>query len=157
MHKKAIIIIFILAFVGSIYVSAQQAAVPVNVSSGSLRIGENAIFISDQKPANTVAVGFAYLADSGYVAIHQIKSDGSPGVFLGTSGVLSRGETSSFFIGLSRRSINGEELLAMLHRDNGDGAFDAAQDLPVKDTGGNVIMMKFLVSDTAEQPGAVSF
>jgi len=120
-----------------------------------LLVGDNAIFVSDAMPAASVKVGFAVLAEGGYVVIHK-DNEGKPGAIIGNSDVLSQGESRDLEVMLSRESVDGETLYAMLHSDNGDGAFNPAEDKPIKDDQGNVVFMKFQVSSSAEEPGAVS-
>ena len=120
-----------------------------------LLIGNNAIYVSSVKPATNIKVGFAVLAGGGYVVIHE-DSKGSPGAIIGSSDRLSPGENRGFDIALSRESVDGETFHAMLHSDNGDGIFNAVDDFPVKDSQGNIILMKFQISNRAEEPEAIS-
>lgn len=164
MNKKRgsaaiIIIVIILAAVVAYFLYFRSPAVEPISDSGDtgapLLVGDNAIYVSDAKPAATVMVGFAVLADGGYVVIHE-DSDGKPGAIVGNSDILSQGENKDFEAALSRESIDGETLYAMIHSDNGDGEFNPAEDLPIKDDQENVVLMKFQVSESAEEPGAVS-
>ena len=73
----------------------------------------------------------------------------------------SVGSTSQLLIGdnempLSRESVDGEVLYAMLHFDNGDGVFNPAEDSPIIDDQGNIILMRFQVSESATEPDAIS-
>jgi len=120
-----------------------------------LLVGNNAIFVSDAKPATRVKIGFAILAGGGYVVIHE-ESGGKPGAIVGNSNTLPQGERRDFEATLSRESVDGETLYAMLHSDNGDGAFNAADDPPIRDDQGNIVLMKFQVSSSAEESGAIS-
>ncbi len=122
-----------------------------------LVIGNNAIYVADQAPAQAVLVAVVRLEQTGLVVIHEDKS-GQPGQILGTSAVLSAGETKNLTpIKLSRLTKDGETLYAMLHLDDGDGVFDPAKDRPVFGSlGDNPIMMIFTVSLDATEPGAVN-
>ena len=122
-----------------------------------LRVGENAIYVADQMPAaaETVMIGFVDLVEVGWVVIHE-NNEGKPGTIMGNSDFLSSGETRDFSINLTRASVDGEQLFAMPHKDNGDGVFNAVDDTPVIDEEGNVMFMKFFISIDAEEPSAVN-
>lgn len=128
---------------------------PVDENSNALRVEENAIYAPDQKPANEVVIGLAVLKDGGYVVIHE-ESDGKPGVIVGTSALLEAGSHNNLGVGLSRSSANGEGLFAMLHKDNGDGVFSAENDVPITGSTGDIIMMRFLIDETADAPPAIT-
>lgn len=126
------------------------------VTTGSMRVGKNALYVSDQMPGNMVVVEFVNFAENGFVVVHESKV-GKPGVILGKSALVPAGGDQKITISLSRVSRDGEELVAMLHRDDGDGVFDAAKDAPVKDDTGNTIMMPFSISRDAVAPDAASW
>lgn len=124
--------------------------------SQGLRVGNNAIYVPEQPPGSHVTIGFVVLAQPGFVVIHEDRDD-APGAIVGASSLLMAGETQKIgSIVLSREMQEGEEQYAMLHVDNGDGAFDAATDLPVKDERENIIMMQFAVDRDASEPGEIS-
>jgi len=120
-----------------------------------LLVGNNAIYVSDTKSDTRVNVDFAIFAKDGYVVIHE-NNGGIPGAILGNSNSLSVGESRSFQVPLSRKSVDGEILYAMLHSDNGDGEFNPADDLPIRDDKGNIIFMGFQISNDAIEPGVIS-
>lgn len=120
-----------------------------------LLVGSNAIYVSDVKPSASVKVGFATLTGGGYVVVHEDR-EGKPGAIIGNSDILPQGESRDFGVTLSRESVDTETLYAMLHSDNGDGIFNPSEDSPIKDDQGNVVLMKFQVSNSAEEAGAVS-
>lgn len=124
----------------------------VKLPFSSMRVAGNAIYVSDQKPLSEIRVGFAVMAEGGYVVIHDDEE--GPGRILGRSGYLPPGETQNFYITLSAKLPPGY-YYAMLHSDNGDGRFNLAEDGPIKDEQGNVMMMRFLVSEEAENGGAI--
>ena len=140
--------------------STEEEATP---ESTLLRVGENAIFVADQMPAETVMISFVDLAEVGWVVIHE-NNEGKPGIIMGNSDFLSSDETRDFSINLIRASVDSEQLFAMLHKDNGDGIFNAAEDTPVIDVDdtpvieeeGKVMFMKFFISVDAEEPSAVN-
>ena len=124
-------------------------------TAAPLLVGDNAIYVSNVKPSASVKVGFAIFAGGGYVVVHEDR-EGKPGAIIGNSNILPQGESRDFGVTLSRESIDTETLYAMLHSDNGDGIFNPAEDPPIKDDRGNVVLMKFQVSNSAEEAGVIS-
>ena len=147
----AIAIGAIVLFIRPTQVEEDQTGSPLS----GLLVGSNAIYAADQQPGDTVSISMAVLQTSGYVVIHEDK-DGAPGAILGSSKVLTQGQSTDVSISLSRTSQDGEILYAMLHVDDGDGTFDPTQDGPVKDDQGNIILMTFNISSTAKEPGVIS-
>ncbi len=151
-----LIIIIILVLAGYFALRGNNLAEePTGNTISPLIIGDNAIFAPDQKPGSDVNIGLAVFGEEGYVVIHE-DSNGAPGKIIGSSELMMVGESQNVEIELSRLSRNGENLFAMLHKDNGDGSFNPAEDAPVVDETGNIILMRFLISEEATEPGAVS-
>lgn len=126
----------------------ESGAASEETSSGALA-GDNAVAASEQQPGSTAVVSMVVLAEPGYVVIHETNENGGPGAILGASAFLPAGTSNSVEIELSRASKDGEQLVAMLHTDNGDGEFGAADDTPVSENG-NIIMMHFTTSADAD-------
>lgn len=124
---------------------SEDAGLDNNSASSGALVGENAIYVPDQEPDDSVTAGLVVLAEPGFVVIHEADANGNPGAILGASTVLSVGESRNVEITLNRASVDGETLMAMLHRDNGDSAFDAGEDAPVVENDA-VVMMSFSVS-----------
>ena len=124
-------------------------------TTSGLRIGANAVYVPDQRPGDNITVGFADIADGGYVVIHEVIEGKLAGI-VGSRTFLESGESQNISVTLSRESVEGEELIAMLHNDNGDNIFNATDDAPVRDEAGNIVLMRFTVSENAEAPGAIS-
>lgn len=120
------------------------------------RIGRDVIYVADQKPGTELTVNIVTLSANGYVVIHEAAEDGSPGDIIGNTLLLDQGDHNNIEAALNRASQEGEGLMAMLHADNGDGVFDPVEDLPIKDDQDNIVLMKFQVSSSAEEPGAIS-
>lgn len=126
-----------------------------NREAAGLVVGRNAIYVPDQAPSQRIAIAVVYLERGGFVVIHE-DNDGSPGSVLGVSGVLGDGETGNLSVALARPSRNDEALYAMLHLDDGDGAFDATEDAPAQnDVDGGPIMMMFVVHEDFTEPSDV--
>ena len=105
---------------------------------------KNLVLVSDYTAGKTVTVARVVLEKPGYVMIHEDAS-GKPGAIIGTSTLLSAGESTDVVVNLKRAGKDEEVLYAMLHMDDGDGKFVATTDLPVTDSQGNVVMMNFIV------------
>lgn len=158
MNKYILIVGIIVIVIGAIVLFVRPTQVEEDQTgspaSGFL-VGSNAIYVADQQPGDIVSISMAVLQTSGYVVIHEDK-DGVLGAILGSSKVLTQGQSTDVNISLSRISQDGEILYAMLHVDDGDGVFDLTQDEPVKNDQGNIILMAFNISLTAKEPGAIS-
>ena len=94
------------------------------------------------------------------MVIHEAK-DARVGGVIGESDLLAAGEAKKLPpILLSRKTLDGETLFAMLHRDNGDKTFNPQDDVPITDTDSEsnpFIMMQFMIDKEAvDEPGAVS-
>lgn len=155
--NKAFIIILVLLIVGFgaffLYRTPTEEIAPT--VTNSLIVGENAIYVSDQKPAAAVNIGFAILAEDGFVVVHE-DNGGKPGAIIGNSVFLLVGDTRNFSVNLSRVAVDNEYLFAMFHKDSGDGVFNPVEDVPVRDDQGNVVLMRFLISNIAEEPGVIN-
>lgn len=120
-----------------------------------MRIGKNLILVLDQKPGNSVHINQVIIEKNGYLSIHEDKNGGF-GDIIGTSTLLPEGSSQNFDIILNKTMSNGQKFYAMLHADDGDGVFDPAKDLPLKDEQGNIMHGIFYVSTNAGEPGAIS-
>lgn len=115
-------------------------------------IGENAVFVSDQRPGNRVEISLAVLKDPGYVAIHRVDENGSPGRIIGNSSIIE-GTQRNIIINLSENIEDGAELFAMLHDDDGDAVFEfPGSDAPIRDVNEDILMMRFTVRENAQFP-----
>ena len=112
---------------------------------------EDSIFVANQKPGRFVNVGRATLSKKGYVAIHQEEA-GAPGAIIGFSSLLNAVESRNFSVTLNRKSVAGESFYAMIHWDNNNGAFNPSEDAAAKDKSGNMVMAKFMISESASEP-----
>ena len=105
----------------------------------------NRIVLSDQYPGNVVYVSSVQSANGAWVEIHK-DNNGQPGAYIGSAWV-DKG-IAPVKVTLTEKMVNGGLYYAMLHSDNGDKKFDAAKDLPLKDSRGNIIMKAFRASTT---------
>ncbi|MBI5457019.1 hypothetical protein HY969_04760 [Candidatus Kaiserbacteria bacterium] len=131
---------------------SRQATTDVGANEGSeetvsgMRAEENMVVVMEQKPGNIIVGSVIYLAAPGYLVIHE-DNNGEPGAILGSSTLLSAGESAGVEVALSRASKDGETLHAMLHFEKGANAtFFAAEDTPVPSRLGGPISGWFEIS-----------
>lgn len=134
--------------------SAEEMANMTPPASSGMLAEENAVMVSDQRPGTTVS-GMVVLAAPGYLVIHADNS-GKPGAVLGSSALLRAGENANVKVALSRASRDGEVLYAMLHTDDGDGAFSASSDALVQSRLGGPIQGMFETSSSASADTPIS-
>lgn len=120
--------------------------IPVVDTSGGSTNEVNRIVMADQYPGNVVYVSSVQLANDGFVVIHA-NNNGQPGAVLG-SAFLAKGVNPAR-ITLTSPMVDGSSYFAVLYSDNGDKSFNASQDLPIKDSRGNIIMRLFRASTEA--------
>jgi len=106
--------------------------------------GTYELLISDQKAGAYAIIANVSVPQNAWVAIHnEIK--GAPGVILGArrfrTGTYTNEQVKLFIAPLEA----GKTYYAMMHGDDGDSVFDYQKDLPLQDSSGKVIMMKFTV------------
>lgn len=119
-----------------------SAPAPLETESGGqppVSFAES-VFVRDQRAGIVVAVDSVTLSASSWVAIHE-SEEGVPGNILGAQR-FDPG-THSGNVDLLRETVPGGSYFAMLHRDNGDGAFSPASDLPVTHPDGEAIATAF--------------
>jgi len=152
--KKNIIIlagvVILIAVGGWYYTRSPQVVDTVSESMEEPVVAEpvvtDGVLASNQAAGDIVAVESAVFTKPGYIVIHQ-DAEGSPGPVIGNSDLLS-GSNQNVSVTLSRASLVGENLYAMLHFDNGDGVYEfPGDDLPARDAEGNVVLMKFSITE----------
>ena len=120
---------------------------PSTPASAPATATTNSITVADQD-ADSVAVlvSDAQLAVAGFVEIHA-DLNGAPGDIIGTSALLQPGDHKNVSVIATLKP--GATYYAMLHSDDGDGVFKAANDAPIKDVAGNIVMQMFKVKLTS--------
>ncbi|NUQ56952.1 MAG: hypothetical protein HUT38_00420 [Candidatus Paceibacter sp.] len=146
-------IIIALAVIGVIVwlFAGRRAPAPEVENGGEEQMMEDSLTMMDQKPGRFVNVREAKLSKKGFIAIHEEQA-GGPGSTIGNSSLLNVGTSRDTSVTLSRRSVAGENMYAMLHWDNGDGVYNTADDQPAKDKNGNTVVVKFKIRDDASEP-----
>jgi hypothetical protein len=154
------ILVLIVVAVGAYVFLGAQGTVPEsnneNTTVSGMRAEENAVVVMEQRPGTSVAASLVYLANPGFLVIHD-DTDGEPGAILGVSSLLQAGESSQIVVPLSRATQDGERLHAMLHADvDANGSFDASTDTPVQSRLGGPLEGWFEVSSEASGSVPVS-
>lgn len=98
------------------------------------------IIVQDQAAGRTVEIAQIKLDRVAWVAVHE-ETDATPGRILGAVR-LHTGNINGT-IELLRATEAGKVYYAMLHINDDDGVFDHKKDVPMTDTSGNPIMVKF--------------
>lgn len=107
--------------------------------------------VDDQFPGTVVYVSTASLKKAGFVVIHK-NVGGKAGAVIGSKAFTAG--TNPGQVDLTEATIEDQSYFAMIHEDNGDGVFDAATDMAVKDAMGREIMVRFnATTKIVEQKG----
>lgn len=164
-HKKEAVSLMVLitivligfSLAGNDAVEQSQHTISSPVGGTMMKLGKNAIYVSEQKLGKTANVAIVVLEKKGYVVIHEIV-EGNPGKVLGASALLPEGQSHDVAVNLSESLQLNKSYGAMLHFDNGDGVFDAASDISVKDeiNNDNSIMMEFQASKQPVSGGVIN-
>lgn len=110
------------------------------------RLAGNAIFVSNQKPGETVEVGLVQFENPGFVVIQE-DNDGKPGRVIGSK--LFPAGQSEGIIELNESTEDGKTYHAVLWDDNADNKFAEADDVAIP-TDDGVLMSTFEVGDDYE-------
>lgn len=123
-----------------------------DTDSSAMRAEENMVVVMDQKPGNTVTASQIYLAQPGYLVIHDTE-----GEIVGASSLVPAGESNTVRVTLNVTTKDGEMYNAMLHSElNGNTSFDEEADTPVQSRLGGPLMGMFVISANASEPPPVS-
>jgi len=141
-------VVFIVLIIIAIWViggkTPSTTEIPVNTTDNSSMSGAiNRVVMSDQYPGNVVYLNSAQFENPGWIVI-QADNAGTPGKILGQTYFESGINPGK--ITLSSPMVDGGTYYAVMYSDNGDKAFNATSDLPLKDANGNIIMKVFHAS-----------
>lgn len=120
-------------------------------AAGAMLAGSNTIFMNPQMPGSEIQVTTVMLQQPGYVVIHR-DNNGEPGEVIGHSALLGT-DVVDARVELNEAVVDGDQLYAMLHSDDGDGVYEFPDaDEPIVDeTTGEPVMMLFTISADADQ------
>ncbi len=114
----------------------------------SLRRLRNAVVVQDQAAGAHVVVAYAATSQPAFIAI--LPEGAGTRRVLGASRLLPEGEAHTFRVPIEGGLVPGF-YYAILHRDDGDGLFDPAKDLPARDARGAAAITRFLVTDAVSR------
>ncbi|MFA6006209.1 MAG: hypothetical protein WC764_00535 [Candidatus Paceibacterota bacterium] len=157
--KQVIWVIVVLLVIWGVYALATgKSSAPVTeqpatgeqataTTTPEASVPANAIDMAEQKVGKSVTVASYTLSAPGFIEVHAVTAEQTPGAILGSSGLLPAGSGAEVQISLTASTKDGQNVIAMLHLDNGDGKFDATTDLPATSanaTGGQEVVMKLV-------------
>ncbi len=132
----------------------EDVSADVPGGASTLLVGNNAIAVFSQPAGESVATTLVILEDGGYVVLHE-STNGVPGAIIGSSEYLSAGAYDKLEVSFDTPQENGQEVIAMLHRDNGDQVFNAGDDAAVVENGGPIFTV-FQLNSEAEIPSEIA-
>jgi len=105
------------------------------------------ITVDEQKVENDVVnIARLYLDKSGYVVIHKV-ADGKPGAVIGNSEIIREGTYTNVGVKISEYE-NENDLIAMLHYDDGDNTYEFPGDDSPTTVDGKVVLQNFPLLET---------
>lgn len=117
--------------------------------------GASAVYVASQKPGDSVTVSTVFFAEPGFIAIYESEG-GEPGELVGVSNYVES-SADMIEIQLEAPTVDGEEYIAMLHKDNGNAQWDGEEvDTPVIFNDEQISMI-FMISESAEDVPEVAF
>ena len=107
------------------------------------------IAVNDQPVKDGVVKATKVMFDkSGFVVIHKVV-DGKPGSVIGNSDILQKGEFSNVEVSVTDYE-NENELIAMLHYDDGDSIYEFPGDDAPTTLDDKVVLTKFSLTEAQE-------
>ena len=139
MNKTIVAIIGILVVVGVIYYvySMNSDGTPVVPASGTptttqnvqgtqqqnAQVSPNSVVLEEAVSGNFVTIESAVLSQSGYVVVYRVDSNSKTEI-IGHSELLSPGTHTKFSIQLTNVISREQTIVAVMHKDDGDGKFE---------------------------------
>lgn len=138
-----------------------QASVPSSVPPSIAQeavsesvVGKNYLgVLKNQKPGKEVLINRVWVTKKGFVVLHT-DENGAAGKILANSSLLNAGETRDVPVRFQVQP--GVTYWAMLHIDNGNGKFSAADDTPAKDEKEIPVTASFTVEGARTSPATPS-
>lgn len=148
-----VIVIIILILLGY-YVYTGKSTNPADdatMDDSSMTVNKdvNRVVVTDQFPGNIVYLSSVQLTNPGFVVIRKDNA-GTPGDIIGSQ-YFDKG-TNPGKITLKSSTVEGGIYYAVIYSDNDNNKiFDAAKDMPLKDTSGSIIMKLFRASGSVTE------
>ena len=109
-------------------------------------VGTEAVTADDQPAGTMITIAKMNLPIVAWIAIHE-NDNGVPGWILGARR-FEAGETTGL-VELLRGTIAGKSYFAVIHAEDGDGAFNLRKDLPIVNVDGAMILDGFTATGSA--------
>ncbi len=151
--KQVIWVIVVLLVIWGVYALATKSSAPTEpaapvATEPAAPAVVNAVDAADQKPGKEVLVASYTLSAPGYIEIHAVAANDTPGALIGGSELLPAGTGAAVKVALTTATKDGQKVIVMLHLDtDGNGKFDATLDMPATmatATGGQAVVMKMV-------------
>lgn len=108
------------------------------------------LYVTDQEPGNAVIIDTAVLTEPGFVVIYMSDTQTQPAEVLSTSYRLDKGAYRIVSIASPQAMQSGQNYFAAIHSDtNKSGAFEATDDLPLKNDAGSTLFAQFTVAEAS--------
>ncbi len=153
MNKKSLGIIVLIAVIVIVFYAVGGTSKTVQYES--LVEEANAIVVADQQPdEEEVIVHYAKLSQPGYVIIYGVDATtgSTTNEVIAVSPLLEAGEYKNLPVTKTVKSgyIKSNKVVARLVVDNGDGAFDVADDAVAADESGEAVESDAVISEDVE-------
>lgn len=145
MNKKEFIVIasvIALVIIVALFGIQKKAEAPAREGNATV----NTIVANDQPLGDSAIIAEVALAQDGYVVLHKSRN-GLPMDIIGISEVLVSGIYSDVAVEYSADVSPDEEVIALIHEDNGDGIFSPADDISALDDEGALVKSAFVVTE----------
>lgn len=116
---------------------------------GAEGLSVTGIKVEEQNPGRIVVVNQVLIDAPGWVVIRE-DANGRPGNILGAR-LFGKGSNSGVIQLLNSMKV-GKSYFAVVHKDNGNEAFELAKDTILKDANGTEVMTKFAVTQGSDAP-----
>lgn len=121
-----------------------------NVALSVVATGENILVVSNQPAGNKVVISMVSVGANGWVTVRETGADGALGNILGARR-FNAGKYFGETVELLRDTKEGRVYATVLHADDGDGEFEYASEVPVKDKEGNLISGTFTATELSAE------
>jgi hypothetical protein len=150
------VIVIILIIILGVYWFSGSSTAPAPVANentpavdNSTSSINNGILVTDQYPGDVVNISSVQLAKPGFVVIKKDAS-GLPGAVIGSAAFAAGIHPGQ--VNLTQSMVDGSVYYAALYSDvNGNGTYDAATDVAVKDVNGKDIMKTFRATSSVQE------
>lgn len=114
---------------------------PTDIGVSATGAFASSLHAAAQEAGSAVLLTSVTIETLGWAVVYESRS-GQPGNALGAAR-LDAGSYASVSVPLLRATVPGQSYFAVLHRDDGDKAFELRDDFPLRDEGGAPIMVSF--------------